>query len=321
MDHSNKLTRRQFIKLTTMASVGASPLIGMARPVFDSHVSGNEELSIYIFSKHLQFLDYVALSNEVKEMGFEGIDLTVRPRGHVFPERVSDDLPRVTEAMRSVGLKTQMFTSNVKDAASSTDQEVLKVASKLGYDYYRTGWFKYNKNEDIQLSLNGYKKNLRGLARLNKKLGIGGSYHNHSGHYMGASLWDLKDALEGLSPKYMGAQYDIMHATVEGGKNWEIEFRLIKDHINTLVVKDFVWGKEQGKWKPIHTQLGEGMVDFKRYFSLLKQNGINVPLSLHCEYDLGGAEKGGIPSIPKEEVFRMLKKDLTFLRRTWAEAE
>jgi len=124
-----------------------------------------------------------------------------------------------------------------------------------------------------------FREKLKGLYELNKKLGISGSYHNHSGHYFGASVWELNQALQDFSPPHLGSQCDIMHATVEGGKNWEIGLRLIKHKINTLVVKDYKWGKVNGVWKPIFTHLGEGMVNFNRYFYLLKKFKINVPIS------------------------------------------
>ena len=77
-----------------------------------------------------------------------------------------------------------------------------------------------------------------------------------------------------------------------------------------------------GQWKPINTPLGEGMVDFDRYFSLLKKYNINVPVSLHLEYGLGGAEHGAAKiSIDKKEVFAQMKKDLTFLQEAWQRAE
>lgn len=316
-----KISRRDFVKLSALATVGASPLINLANPIFGSGESGSDQLSIYLFSKHLQFLDYHEMSEVAKEMGFDGIDLTVRPKGHVLPERVADDLPRATEAMKSFGLKTDLFTSKVLDAENKTDQKVLKVASKLGYEYYRTGWYKYKQDKGVLESMQEYRQKLQGIAKLNEKLGIVGSYHNHSGHYFGSLIWDLDHALGGISPKYLGVQYDIMHATVEAGESWEVNFRLIRDHINTLVVKDFLWEKVNGVWKRVHIPMGEGMVNFTRYFSLLKQNRINVPLSLHCEHDLGGAEKGGKPTIPKEEVISRIKKDLTYLRNAWANAE
>ncbi len=320
MSDSHAVTRRKFLKLTSMAALGASPLVGLTKPLLFPASSPGAKLTVYLFSKHLQFLDYQDMSEAAKEMGFDGIDLTVRPKGHVLPERVADDFPRATEAMRSFGLRTEMFTSKVLDARNETDQIVLQAASHLGYEYYRTGWFKYKQGADILESVDSYRSKLRGIAKLNEKFGLSGSYQNHSGHYFGASIWDLDQALDGLSPKYMGCQYDIMHATVEGGKNWEIDFNLIRNHVNTLVVKDFLWSKVEGTWKPLHIPMGEGMVDFKRYFSLLKEHNINVPLSLHCEHDLGGAEKGRKPTITTKEVFRRIKKDLIFLRRSWEAA-
>ena len=58
------------------------------------------------------------------------------------------------------------------------------------------------------------------------------------------------------------------------------------------MLKDFKWGKVSGKWKVVNVPIGEGMVDFDTYFKLLKSYGLQPPVSLHCEYPLGGAEKG-----------------------------
>ena len=67
--------------------------------------------------------------------------------------------------------------------------------------------------------------------------------------------------------------------------------------------------------------IGEGMVDFRSYFSMLKAYNINVPVSLHLEYDLGGAEKGKTSiSIDKKNVYKAMKKDLDTVQRLWEEA-
>ena len=139
---------------------------------------------------------------------------------------------------------------------------------------------------------------------------------------MGAPIWDLPPILSQTNNENMGCQYDIRHAVVEGGSSWELGLQRIKEHIKTIVIKDFKWGLVDGKWKPINTPLGEGMVDFDRYFSLLKKYNINVPISLHLEYDLGGAEHGASKiTISNKEVFSKMKKDLNFLKEAWQRAE
>lgn len=63
------------------------------------------------------------------------------------------------------------------------------------------------------------------------------------------------------------------------------------------------------------------MVDFKRYFSLLKKYKINVPVSLHLEYPIGGAEKGkSTLTIDQNIVFNTMKKGLKTVRNLWQEA-
>ena len=152
------------------------------------------------------------------------------------------------------------------------------------------------------------------MAQLNQDLGITGAYQNHSGLYFGAPIWDLKAALKEINPNFLGCQYDIMHASLEGAKSWEIDFQLIQPHINSLVIKDFKWVEENGVWKRQYTPLGEGMVDFDTYFGLLKKYKINVPISIHYEYDLGGAEYGKTPIMSREKIFAKMRKDIEFIK-------
>ena len=105
---------------------------------------------------------------------------------------------------------------------------------------------------------------------------------------------------------------------VEGGESWELGLKRIQPYINSIVIKDFKWGKIKGKWKPISVPMGEGMVNFERYFRLLKKYKINVPISLYVEHDLGSAEKGRKSfTISKKEVLKRIKKDLVYLKETW----
>ena len=310
-------TRRDFAKLSALGTIGTVPLMGSASNLF-SKTESPKKLQVFVFSKCLQFLDYEELSEIVKKMGFDGIDLTVRPKGHVLPENVSKDLTKATKIMEKHGLVTGMLSTNVKDATNSLDQKVLEVAKDLGYTCYRAGWFKYPKDKSLEQSLAEFQKQLEQLEALNEKIGITGGYQNHAGNYFGAPIWDLKPIFEKFNSKNLGVQYDIMHATVEGAQSWYLGFKHIKPQINSLVVKDFKWiQKDDGKWKRKYVPMGEGMVNFDKYFKLLKKHNIDLPVSLHVEYELGGAEKGRIPTIDKQIIFDTLKKDLTFLRDKW----
>ena len=63
------------------------------------------------------------------------------------------------------------------------------------------------------------------------------------------------------------------------------------------------------------------MVNFDKYFKLLKLYNLNPPVSLHLAYDLGGAEKGNKEiSIDKKIVFEAMKSDLKKVQQLWKNA-
>jgi L-ribulose-5-phosphate 3-epimerase len=319
MKSHNNPSRRSFIKQSLLVG-SLLPLVNknlQALPVTDHRQA--TRLKVNIFSKHLQFLNYQDMAEAAAEIGFDGVDLTVRPKGHVLPERVESDLPKAVEAIKKNTLASVMMTTAVENANNSIDQKLLETAAGLGIQYYRMNWLAYPEGKTIPDAVEQFKQSIKGLASLNNRLGLTGCYQNHSGDRAGASIWELWDMLQPADKQYMGAQYDIRHAVVEGGLSWKNGLRLIQTRIKTLAIKDFVWAQKDGKWVVENVPLGEGMVDFKTYFSLLKQYQIQVPVSLHFEYPLGGAEHGRTEiSIDKREVFAAMKRDLAKLHEMWS---
>ncbi|QWX85190.1 TIM barrel protein [Cellulophaga sp. HaHaR_3_176] len=313
-------SRRKFTKLSA-AGLASIPLLSFNNAAQPTVSTSPIDLEVHLFSKHLQFLNYEDMSAAAAEMGFDGLDLTVRKKGHVLPENVASDLPKAVKAMKKHGLSSNMMSTNVWDISSEEHKTVLKTASKLGFTRYRTDWLEYPEDRSIEESQNLYGEEAKKLALFNEELGIIGAYQNHAGMHVGAAVWDIPPILDAAKSQFIGCQYDIRHAIVEGGKSWELGLRRIHTHINSLVIKDFKWGVIDGKWQPINVPLGEGMVDFNHYFSLIKKYKINVPVSLHVEYDLGGAEKGNTKiTIDKDEVLSRIKKDLVYLKNAWNRA-
>jgi sugar phosphate isomerase/epimerase len=162
---------------------------------------------------------------------------------------------------------------------------------------------------------------VKALGDLNKQLGLVGYYQNHSGTSVGASIWELWELLKNADKQYMGAQYDIRHAVVEGGLSWENSLKLIQPRIKSLTIKDFIWEKKDGVWGVQDTPIGQGMVDFKKYFKLLKQYNVDVPVSLHIEYPAGGVEHGNTKlTVDKNQVFNSMRKDLQKVHQLWQDA-
>src|SRR6266542_1534381 len=239
---NNNLSRRSFIKNTMLTGT----LLPLYENVFSMFNNTTARLKTHIFSKHLQFLNYADMAEAAAEMGFDGVDLTVRPNGHVLPERVESDLPKALEATRKVGLAPLLMTSSVQDANDNTDKKVLETAVKLGIQYYRMNWYSYPEGKTIPESLQNFQQQIKELSYLNKELGLTGCYQNHAGTGVGSSIWELWELLREADKQYMGLQYDIRHAVVEGGQSWQNGLRLVQPQIKTIAVKDFIWEKKNG---------------------------------------------------------------------------
>src|SRR6476659_8458860 len=206
---NNRQSRRSIVKKSLITG-GIFPFMyGNLFSMFQN--SPVDRLKIHIFSKHLQFLNYQDLAEAAAEMGFDGIDLTVRPKGHVLPERVESDMPKAVEAMRKVGLIPLLMT-----------------AVALGIQYYRMNWFAYPEGKSIPESLLYFQQKIKDLSYLNKELGLTGCYQNHAGNEVGSAIWELWELLKEADKQYMGLQYDIRHAVVEGGLSWQKGLRLIQ---------------------------------------------------------------------------------------------
>ena len=313
-----QISRRTFLSTSAKAAavIGSSGLTAAAVGAESSKVDSGGCPRINIFSKHLQWLDYQGMAETAAEIGFDGVDLTVRPKGHVEPERVEDDLPRAVEAVKSAGLRVEMMVSSVTDPREEHTEAILKTAGGLGIQYYRMGYHRFDKARDIAAQLDELKPAFRDLADMNKQYGLAATHQNHAGErYVGAGLWDLHYLIRDLAPRWMGAQYDIRHAQAEGGTTWSVTLRLLSRFVNTLAIKDFVWARNGKQWRTENVPLGEGMVDFPKFVALLRQLEISVPLSLHIEYPIAGANHGARELTgDKSIVLDAMRRELNFVR-------
>lgn len=282
-------------------------------------------LKISVFSKHFHWTGIPEAARMAAEIGFDAVDLTVRKAGHVLPERVAEDLPRAVEAVRKAGLEVQMITTEIVDVRTPHAAGVLRAAKSLGIRYYRWGGFRWDAARPYPAQLGDFEARSRDLAAMNKEFGVCAMYHTHSGvGQFGASIWDLWAILHRLDNHYVGVNYDVGHATVEGGLGgWISTTRMTAGMMRGIALKDFYWGKNaRGEWQPQWCALGEGMVNFSRFFSMIKEQRFHGPIQLHYEYpEMGAAHAGSNKlDIAREKFIAIMKRDLARVRALMKDA-
>jgi L-ribulose-5-phosphate 3-epimerase len=264
------LTRRNFLAASSAASLA---------------MAAAERPPIILFSKPLPSLDYEQLARTVKSIGFDGVDLTCRSKGHVLPANVERDLPKAYETLAAHGLSVGMITTELTSAKDPSARPILATAGRLKIPYFKLGYYRYSASVDPEVSIAQVKEDVRGLAELAQEYGVQAGYHNHSGADVGSAVWDIREILKGLDPKWVGYYYDGGHATVEGGNyGWELSARLALKQLKMVAAKDFHWAMEKGRWRDHWGPLGSGMVQWPKLLKLLAAAGYRGPISLHMEY-------------------------------------
>lgn len=293
------LTRRRLFALAAAAGSAAAQSSPKKTP------------TLCVFSKHLAFLDYPNLARTLVGLQVPGCDLTVRPGGHVEPENVVRDLPRAHAALQAQGVSLPMITTGLLSAGEPAARPTLATAHALGVPLFKPGYYRYRDLSQLDQTLASVKRQVVGLAALAQEVGIQAGFHNHSGDYVGAAMWDHWSLVKDIDPKAMGFYFDPYHATIEGGLGgWQIGFQRLVPRILMVAIKDFYWEKTDGKWRVHDCPLGEGMVDFPKFFQLLAAAGFSGPITLHQEFEVPGPTK----AIREERTLVAIEKDVEYLR-------
>ena len=279
-----------------------------------------------IFSRHLQWLTTqavaqaqpfetgVLIGEKAAELGYTAVNLTVRRTGHVDPSLadVRQNLPLMLDGVRSTGVTCSFITTDivddvtpiaVRDGTPVYAEDLLRVASDEGIDLYRWGGFAYNIQpdpvtgaaqpfgDDVLAQLDSFSRRVKGLAKLNKRLGTTAAYHTHtSGGTNARSVWDLMHILRDYDADELGINFDIGHMTNEGTLTaWRTNVRYAMSHIRSVGLKDTLvertaTGTVRNVWKPA----GTGMVQWREFFELLLRGGFSGPGETHYEYDVVG---------------------------------
>ena len=249
----------------------------------------------HVFSKMFQppvTKDVEELCDLMAAAGLNGVQWTVRPKGHVEPARVKEDLPKVVAAAAKRGLKSTTICTAITSGDDLLSQTVLRVAADCGVKSFRTGYFFYDaKHETFRESIDRFKRSFASIARFSSVLGIKANYQNHSSWgptIFGGVVWDLWECIKDLDPKYMGVEYDLMHAHFETGESWPHGFELIAPWIGAIDLKDYWVEPNPKKPKTIKKHMcpaGEGITPWAELKRLIGVAKVRAPYILHFEHD------------------------------------
>jgi sugar phosphate isomerase/epimerase len=238
-----------------------------------------------------------ALGQFLSGLGFDGIELPVRPGYQVEPQNVSRDLPKVVKQLRDHGLK-------IFSVAGPTDEETFAACAEVGIRVVR---IMASIDDDGYLATEArLQRHFDDLLPLLDRYGITLGVQNHFGRFI-SNASGLRHLIEKYDPKHIAAVWDAAHNALQGEEP-ELALDLVSSHLCMVNLKNAFWKRLNGpeadiaEWTPYWTNGRHGLASWPRVVSELKRRQYRGTICLTAEYS------------DESQVDRLIAEDITYAK-------
>ncbi len=147
-----------------------------------------------LFTDNLADLKIDQVCAEVKKAGFDGIDVTLRPGGHVLPKNAEIGLSEARATADRYDVSMPMASTAITDADSPHAEDIVAACAHYGVSKIKLGYWRYEPFGTIQSQINAARKKLERIIKLTRKYHVLPCVHVHSGDVLangGAILYLL----------------------------------------------------------------------------------------------------------------------------------
>ena len=245
-------------------------------------------MQIVLNSKFFSGLPVPEVGGKALELGYDGIDVCVRPGHPVHPGNAAAELPKAVAAWAQQGLSCPLVTAatDFVDPAAPGAESLYAACAEAGVPRLKTGFWRFAPGGDYWRAVDAARRNLEGFARLSEKHGVQTCYQVHSGACIGSNCAGLMHLIRGFDPRLVGAYPDLGHLALDG-EDWEMGLAMVRDHLSVVGIKDAMYRREPERrppWNHCFVKVGEGCVDWDRCLGILSGFGFDGPLTVHTEY-------------------------------------
>lgn len=274
------MNRRTAIR--TFAAV-ASGIAARAQAPLPPPTASRTSPLICVYSGNLSKVPYAMLGDIAGQIGYEGVDLTVFPGGHVNPFIANVDMVRAVEAIRGSNLEVPMISTELTSVNNATAYPVLALAYQGAVKMFRTGYWPVASGLR-QLQLAETRRDITGLAMLGRRCSMETMIPNRAGAYAGHSVAEAQSLIAEMDPRWTGFYFDIAAAMADAGaEQFPAAIKAALPRAKAIAVSDF--RPKQGNPGAIDPcPLGEGTVDWAKAFSILAEARFTGPISIHMDY-------------------------------------
>lgn len=310
IENDNRLSvkRRNFIG--TVVASGLATTYTATRA--EETTSQNSRPRVCVYSEQFQSLSIPEFCQVLKQMGVDGLDLTVRSGGHIEPQNARNALPEAARFARDQGLEIMMLTTGIT-APDRNAEVILAACQGLGIDRIKLGYYPAQEFGTLAKQLDAIRRQLDDVVNLAAKYNVRPCVHVHSGATIPSNGIMLYYLIRDLPPDRIGAYLDSHHMTITGGAgDWQQAIDLLTPWVSLVALKNFQWERldrdetGQQKWRTNYCRLEDGIAPIPEFVSTIHKSGYRGFYTLHTEYRL-----------PVKECIKLTTEDFAFLKKVF----
>lgn len=274
-------------------------------------------MQFVLFTDNLADLTVAEVCERAKQAGFDGLDLTLRPGGHVKPEEAEMGLAAARQAADAARVTIPMASTAVTDRGSPHAEAIFAAAAHYGVRRLKLGYWPYRPFGTLANQIDEARRQLAGVVQLGAKYHVLPCVHVHSGYILSNSGPATYLILRDFKPTEVGAYVDPMHMTVEGGTaGWEMGLDLLAPWLALVGMKNSRWiedgrdEKGQLRFRAQYTPLQDGHAPLPQFVARLQEVGFDGVISLHSEYKGGSSFR----VLTTPELLDQSAEDLKYLK-------
>ena len=278
-------------------------------------------MQIVLNSKFFNHLSVEDLGETAKNLGYDGLDICLRPNHPIDPNNALVKLPSATRIWEEQGLICPLATApadlNQPDARA---ESLFAACAESGIPRLKIGFWQFESNDDYWQLFDRARKALDGFTALSRRYQVQTCYQTHSGPCLGSNISGLMYLLKGFDPQEVGAYPDLGHLELDG-EDWPMGLSMMGNYLTVVGIKDVCYSQWEESFSPIYrpyfVKVGSGILDWKNSLANLHQSNFNGPLTVHTEYQFDETiiRQVGYADTSPPNLEKWAKEDIQYLRK------
>lgn len=255
-----------------------------------------------VFAKPWRQLPLHDLGTLVRDIGYQAIELPVRPGYRVPPENVGRDLPVAARILAKEGVTIASVAGPADPATiaacAAADVPILRVMANVA------------PNRSYTDEITRIRRDYDALLPILEEHGVTLGVQNHVGDFVGNAL-----ALDQLLAPYpraghgapIAAVWDAAHEAL-CGVHPEHALDIIWPRLCMVNLKNAFWQRTNGpeakeaSWRSYWTSGRHGLASWRRVISELDRRAYQGVVCITAEYTQHGAKEGGVERLARQDL-------------------